>query len=70
MNSEVDFYICPICFMTAGGPRSHHRRQMVHYTPLPPGHNLLKPPADDDGRLETRAPRWFLDSIRRAHGRR
>lgn len=70
MNSEVEFYICPICFMTAGVPRSHHRRQMVHYRPLPPGHELLKPPVGEEGHLETRAPRWFLESVSAVHGRR
>ena len=70
MNSEVEFYICPICFMTAGVPRSHHRRQMIHYSHLPPGHELLKPLMDEEGHLGTRAPRWFIDGLRSARGRR
>lgn len=70
MNSDVEFYICPVCFMTTGGPRSHHRRQMIHYSPLPPGHELLKPAIDEEGRLATRAPRWFVDGMRARHGRR
>lgn len=70
MNSEVEFYICPICFMTAGTPRSHHRRPMICFSSLRPGDDLLKPLMDEEGRLATRAPRWFLDSVRPAHGHR
>ena len=70
MNSEVEFYICPICFMTAGVRRKHHKQQMIHYSSLPPGHHSLKPPIDEEGRMATRAPRWFLDSLRSIPGRR
>lgn len=70
MNSDVEFYICPVCFMTGGVPRRHHRQQMIHFSTLPPGHEMLKPPMDGDGRLGTRAPRWFLDGLRAHHGRR
>ena len=70
MNSEVEFYICPVCFMTAGAPRSHHRQQMIRYSPLPSGHELLKPPRDEEGGLGTRAPRWFLEGVRARYGRR
>lgn len=70
MNSEVEFYICPVCFMTAGAPRSHHRRRMIHYSPLPAGHDLLKPPLREGGQLGARAPRWFLEGMRARHGRR
>lgn len=70
MNSEVEFYICSVCFMTGGVRRSHHQRQMIHFGSLPPGHDLLKPQMDAEGRLETRAPRWFLNGLRNLHGRR
>ena len=68
MLGEGPFYICPVCFHVAQEAASHHGRSMVHCKELPEGHKMLHPEFFRDGNLKSRAPRWFLQSVREAAG--
>lgn len=68
MAVERTFYICPVCFDISETAGSHHGREMVHYNDLPAGHEMLQPEFFLDGNLKSRAPRWFLQSVRQAAG--
>jgi hypothetical protein len=41
---------------------------MIHCKELPEGHEMLFPEFFLDGNLKSRAPRWFLQSVREAAG--
>jgi hypothetical protein len=68
MLGEGQFYICPVCFDVSREAGSHHGRPMIHCQELPEGHEMLQPAFFLDGNLKSRAPRWFLRSIREAAG--
>ena len=68
MTIDREFYICPVCFDIHKTAGSHHGRMMIHCKELPVGHEMLQPEFFLDGNLKSRAPRWFLQSIREAAG--
>ena len=62
IEKEV-FYICPKCFKICEDPDEEHRHGMVQCSPLTLTDAQRKPLYDVDGRLLTRAPRWFLEEL-------
>lgn len=68
MALEREFYICPVCFDVRDTAGYHHGRQRIHCKDLPVGHELLQPECFRDGNIKSRAPRWFLQSVREAAG--
>ena len=68
MREEIDFYICPICFLVSDTAGYHHGRRMVYCQELPLGDEQLKPIVDGKGDLKSRAPRWFLEAVWDAAG--
>jgi hypothetical protein len=68
MAVDREFYICPVCFDISSSPGSHHGRLMIHCKDVPAGDAMLLPEFFLDGNLKSRAPRWFLQSVREAAG--
>jgi len=60
MNPDCEFYLCPTCFRASDELQSCHGRMMVCYA----GYSLnqRKPPMDRNGRINNRAPIWFLEA--------
>jgi hypothetical protein len=63
---ECEFYICPVCFEVSEKAGDHHGRPMIYCRELPLGSQELQPIISQGGDLKSRAPRWFLDAVRRA----
>lgn len=68
MRECIGFYICPVCFAVSEEAGEHHDRQMVHCDELPVGDERLKPVINNEGDLESHAPRWFLEAVWEAAG--
>jgi hypothetical protein len=68
MREDCEFYICPICFEVSETAGVHHERPMIYCQELPLGDEMLQPEFFKDGNLKSRAPRWFLHSVREAVG--
>lgn len=68
MSFNQEFYICPVCFEISSEPGTHHGRLMIHCKDLPIGDEMRCPEFSLDGNLKSRAPRWFLQSVREAAG--
>jgi hypothetical protein len=66
MTQEQIFYICPICFRVCETEAECHEHRMVICKTGKPGDDIRKPVTDDFGRLASRAPRWYLDALKRA----
>jgi hypothetical protein len=63
MGTVHVFFICPTCFNACEDAQECHEHQMMGCDPGEPGHERRKPVMDDVGRVQTRAPRWFLESV-------
>ncbi len=57
------FYLCPICFAAASHPLQCHGHVMIPCNAGKP--EDCKPLMDVDGNFNSRAPRWFINSIAR-----
>jgi hypothetical protein len=68
MAVKRTFYICPVCFVVRQEAGTHHGRSMIHCKDVPVGDEMLQPEFFMDGNLKSRAPRWFLQSVREAAG--
>lgn len=62
MKSNCLFYICPTCFNTSETEANCHGRSMIKYDACVQTHDQRKPLRDANGRLQSRAPRWFLEA--------
>jgi len=63
MSDEVVFYICPKCFKICEQPDEEHKHNLIQCRPLKLTEAQRKPLYDENGKLLTRAPRWFLEEI-------
>jgi hypothetical protein len=64
-NSDDRFYLCPICFAVCESEiacRAHNHR-MIWCDPIGLTDEQRKPLMYADGRLASRAPRWFLEAV-------
>jgi hypothetical protein len=64
-NSNDRFYLCPICFAVCESEiacRAHNHR-MIWCDPIGLTDEQRKPLMYADGRLASRAPRWFLEAV-------
>jgi len=59
------FYLCPTCFAVSASEAEHHGRPMLRCEAGEPGDEQRKPKMDASGRLQTHAPRWFLEAAGR-----
>jgi len=54
------FYMCAICFRTSKEPETCHGRPMLYCDTGCWGDECRKPLMTANGRILTRAPRWWL----------
>lgn len=54
------FYMCPVCFRTSSKAEACHNKPMLHCSAGHWGDDCRKPLMASNGRLLTRAPRWWL----------
>jgi hypothetical protein len=65
MASDSIFYLCPICFAACESEiacRAHQHR-MIWCDTIKLTDEQRKPLMYADGRLASRAPRWFLEAV-------
>jgi hypothetical protein len=65
MANEQVFYICPICFRVCETESECHEHRMVLCETGHPGDERRKPVPDQFGNLVSRAPRWYLEAVRK-----
>jgi hypothetical protein len=65
MANEQVLYICPICFRVCETEELCHEHVMVLCEPGQPGDERRKPVTDKFGNLVSRAPRWYLEAVRK-----
>lgn len=63
MKDQKSFYLCPTCFAASEVMAELHSHRMVHVDEALLGDDLRRPPVDASGRLQSRAPRWFLELV-------
>ncbi len=63
MSTVYAFYICPTCFNACETAEECHEHQMMGCDPGEPGQERRKPVMDATGRVQTRAPRWYLEAV-------
>ena len=63
MSADFLFYICPVCFKVCEDEQECHEHQMICCDPGTPGNERRRPMMDASGRVQTRAPRWFLEAV-------
>lgn len=64
------FYICPVCFEVAETQRECHGQMMICCDAGALADEQRKPAVTHDGRLTSRAPRWFTEAVGRPSSRR
>ena len=64
-NSNDRFYLCPICFAAYESEIAckAHNHRMIWCDPITLTDEQRKPLMYADGRLASRAPRWFLEAV-------
>jgi hypothetical protein len=63
MSTVHLFYICPVCFNACEDLEECHEHLMIRCEPGASNHERRKPVMDATGRIQTRAPRWFLEAV-------
>jgi hypothetical protein len=59
-EEERIIYMCEVCLRCSEEPGTHHGRPMIRCDAGCPGDECTKPLESVDGRLLTRAPRWWI----------
>ncbi|WP_420627779.1 hypothetical protein [Candidatus Leptofilum sp.] len=62
MNTNCTFYICPTCFHANEAEANCHGHSMIKYDACLYQGVQRKPMTDKNGRIKSRAPRWFLQA--------
>ena len=68
MSDKLVFYLCPKCFELREDAPGEHPHGMIRVDSSELDEELRRPLFDEQGRLLTQAPKWFLqalDSLRR-----
>ncbi len=64
MTRRLIFYLCPKCFkLREGDVEGHEHGKMIRFDASTLTPEQRKPLFDQQGRLVTRAPRWFLQAV-------
>lgn len=63
MKSATAFYLCRMCFKVSETEVVCHDHPMVLVDPGEEGDERRKPLLDEEGRLKSQAPRWFLEAL-------
>ncbi len=69
MDEQQAFYLCPTCFETSETFDRRHPHNMIRVEPAGLDDEQRRPILDDEGRVMTRAPRWFLEAVSVKAGR-
>jgi len=62
MPEKVKFYICLTCYRVCEESGECHEHRMLLCCPGEAGTERRKPLRDASGRIQSRAPRWFLEA--------
>lgn len=65
MTTIQIFYICPVCFNASEIAIECHEHMMIECRIDYEDADSFKPIYDSEGRLKTRAPRWFFEAAGR-----
>ena len=65
MDHREVFYLCPICFRVCESEAECHDHVMILCDTGQIGDERRKPIEDRDGKLVSRAPRWYLEAVRK-----
>ena len=65
MDQREVFYLCPICFRVCESEAECHEHVMILCDTGHLGDERRKPIEDRDGNLVSRAPRWYLEAVRK-----
>jgi hypothetical protein len=65
MDNNRVFYLCPLCFRRSEIDGECHEHRMVACDVGDWADERRKPIIDADGRVLSRAPRWFLEAVGR-----
>ncbi len=60
-KEQRKIYICEVCLAVSPEPKEHHGRPMIECDAGCVGDERSKPLRAPDGRVMTRAPRWWLE---------
>jgi len=63
MNNTSIFYLCPKCFAAFDDEPADHPHAMLRINPAVLDVEARQPVMDQNGNLQSRAPRWFLEAI-------
>jgi hypothetical protein len=66
----AEFYICPTCFNVKETPGTCHEHPMIHCQEMAIADKRRRPEMDEEGRLQSDAPRWFLQARYHSAGKR
>ncbi len=61
-------YMCEVCFAVSDKPTLHHGQPMIECDAGCPGDDVTRPVVDEQGRILTHAPKWWVFRHRRASG--
>ncbi len=62
-SSQQAFYMCVMCFNASEEPGECHVRPLLKVECGPPGDESTLPVTTPDGKLVTRAPRWWVEQV-------
>jgi hypothetical protein len=65
MSDDIIFHICPICFKVCETEMECHAHMTVECNAGKAGSDFRKPLTDQYGHLVSRAPRWYLEAMKR-----
>ena len=68
-NPQI-FYLCPKCFKLTEDDEEGHRHGLMRFDAKKLSEEQRKPLFDENGRLVTRAPIWFLDAVEKSGARK
>jgi hypothetical protein len=63
MAKTYRFFLCPVCFNASVDGRECHDHQMICCRAGGPDDERRKPLMDAAGRVQSRAPRWYLEAV-------
>jgi hypothetical protein len=61
-----DFYLCPTCFYVSDVADDGHEHTLLRVDPGLPGDERRKPVTDQNGHIQSPAPRWFYEAVLQA----
>jgi hypothetical protein len=62
-NTDRTFYLCSLCFEVFDHDGEHHGHRLIFCDAGEPGDERRKPIINGNGRLQSTAPRWFLEAV-------